>query len=186
MSEPTPARDLIRAHADTLTALHRALEREHDSGKAAQVLRDIGVESGDRFLEHFREWLSAQDGVIVDPANLTAAEFWERLGAFFTHLGWGRLEQSEPHPGLISLTASDWIESTATRAPQPCCHFTTGLLADFLSKVAEQDVAAMEVECRSAGGTHCRFLIGGLPALERIFDQMQGGQMYTETVAALS
>ncbi len=185
MSDPTTTRDLIRAHGDTLAALHRALARDRDSTEAAQLLRDVGVESGAAFLGHFREWLTEADGVGVDPAGLSATEFWERLSTFFNQLGWGRLEQSEVHPGVISLTASDWIESAASRSPQPSCHISTGLLADLLSQVAGQDVAAMEVECRSAGQARCRFLVGSLPALEEIFERMRGGSLYNEAVASL-
>src|SRR5690606_38442302 len=125
MSAPAPTDDLVRAYADTLAALHRALGHDRDLAEIAQLLRDVGIERGQALLEHFRDWLSEADGVPVDPAELSAAEFWERLSAFFTELCWGRIEQTEVHSGVISLLALDWIESRTGRSPQPRCHFTT-------------------------------------------------------------
>jgi hypothetical protein len=42
----------------------------------------------------------------------------------------------------------------------------------------------MEVECRSAGGERCRFLLGSTDVMQQVYDGMSRGASYEEAVRA--
>jgi hypothetical protein len=56
------------------------------------------------------------------------------------------------------------------------------LLADFLGRVSEGQVAVMEVECRSRGDARCRFLAGAPETLGILYDRMAQGSGYLEAL----
>lgn len=171
---------MVTLPASLLAALYGALERDRGPAAAAATLREVGFETGGALLESVQARAAA--GAVGD---LPAARFWEHLSATFREMGWGALEVEEPHPGVVSLRSESWAEAEGRASAQPCCHLTTGLLADLLSRVAGADLAAMEVECRAAGDPHCRFMVGGPGALQRVYEELSGGRAYSQAVAAL-
>ena len=60
----------------------------------------------------------------------------------------------------------------------PSCAFTSGLLADFMSRLGDAPLAAMEVECRSRGEARCRWLIGAPESLTALYEHMAQGADY--------
>lgn len=97
--------------------------------------------------------------------------------------GWGLVEHEHVHPGVLAVSSGDWSESMASAGQS--CHFTTGMLAEVLRLIAAQDVAVLEVECRSTGSLSCRFLIGSPHALETVYSELQGGSAVPEALGAL-
>ncbi|MGH7339243.1 MAG: V4R domain-containing protein [Candidatus Rokuibacteriota bacterium] len=69
---------------------------------------------------------------------------------------------------------------------RPGCFFSTGLLANLLGQIAGQEIAVMEVECRSQGDARCRFVFGGPAALEELFNRIEAGQDVDGSIAALT
>lgn len=163
--------------------LHRlrgVLERDLGAD-AAQILQEAGYAAGDELYDAWSGWLAERTGV-ADPAALDATHVGPLLGEFFAGLGWG-------HLGVTSLGAAvavdsrDWAEADpAARSDAPACHVTAGVLAGLLGRLAGQHVAVMEVECRSRGDAHCRFLAGGAATLQAVYDGVNAGRDYREVL----
>jgi predicted hydrocarbon binding protein len=168
--------------AATLTILRRILEEDGSPTEAAGRLRRLGYESGEAFHGALRE---RADGEGRPLDALGSDEFWARLAALFGELGWGRLEFQQIHAGVAALESRDWAEAEGRDSAAPCCHYTTGVLADVLGRVAGDDLAVLEVECRAAGADRCRFLLGGREALERVYGSVRGGASVVEALHRL-
>jgi len=177
--------DLIQIPVATLGALHRALHDEVGGDSAARILRQIGLDSGEALYARFGDWLSGQNSDGALPETLGPDDFWGRVSDFFEYLGWGRLESREIHPGVLALTFSGWAEAREGSGDPAGCHFTTGVIADLLRRVAGGDLAALEVECDSSNGGTSRILIGNTTALDAVFASMVEGVRYEDAVAAL-
>jgi predicted hydrocarbon binding protein len=186
MSDRTAPAEFLSIPVSALGALHRAIARDHAPADAATLVREIGLESGEGFYAALREWLAESGAPGEELEALPADEFWGTLSRFFASLGWGDLEQERLHPAVLALSSRNWIEARGNAdAKQPSCHLTTGLLADLLRRVAETELAAMEVECRARGHDRCLFLLGNPEALERVFERMRGGDAFASAVEAL-
>lgn len=182
--------------------LRRSLEASVGPDTAASALQRAGHEAGDAIFEALRDAVlrDALRGEEILPnvvapedapptnalAALDESEFWKRLSALFAERGWGELLFSEVHAGIGALESSDWAEADPSAAAlRPSCHFTTGLLANLLGRVAESEVGVLEVECRSRGDLHCRFLFGGRSALEHLYTGIRAGAEVAEAIGRL-
>jgi predicted hydrocarbon binding protein len=175
--------------AASLTALGRALAAEIGAERAAHALRAAGHAAGDAL---FRGFARGATGEAADEAAATALaglpeeRFWQRFAEFFAGRGWGRLTFEAVHPGVGALASGDCVEAVpGADAPIPGCHFTTGVLANLLGRVAGDDVAVLEVECRSSGDPRCRFLFGAPAALDAVFADLAAGRDVDASLAAL-
>lgn len=179
---------MLKFPPSTLSAIHRAALQDRSPSEAAALVRQMGFETGEGFLEAFSDWLEhhRQDPG-ADPATLAADDFWHHLSAFFSSLGWGRMEFEQLHAGVGALASREWAEADAEGgARQPMCHFTTGMLADFLSRLVGSDLAVLEVTCRSRGDADCRFLLGGVEALQVVFEGLRRGREVDAVVRNLA
>jgi hypothetical protein len=164
----------------SLTALADALIARVGPDAAPEVLREAGHAAGDAL---FRVLAGSGD----DLAGMPADRFWQHLSRMFSNRGWGTLAFSQPHTGVGALDTSDWFEARPDmNAPAPCCHFTTGVLANVLGGVANSEVAVMEVECRTRGDQRCRFLLGGADAVYAVYERMAAGDRADEAIEQLS
>lgn len=151
-----------------------------DDGDAR--LRDAGFDAGRALYDDFAAWMAARAGV-ADPAIASLGAFGEALGAYAAAHGWGTLALESGDgagtDGLPTLRADGWFEvepaTDTARAPYPSCLFTTGLLAGFLSRLAGQPLAVLEVECASTGAAACRFVVGSEAALGKLFAERYAG-----------
>jgi predicted hydrocarbon binding protein len=167
--------------AAAFTALRHTLIAELGAQRAAAVLRQAGHAAGDAL---FRALAQSRGG--TDLAGLEASEFWKRLTLLFATRGWGSLQHATPHPGVGALESADWGEADpGSGARRPSCFFSTGLLANLLGQVADADVAVLEVECRSRGDQHCRFLYGSPDALDAVYSRVAAGEEPEYAVAQL-
>ncbi len=171
--------DVISMPGATLAALSSVLRSELGAEDAARVMRRIGLQSGAYFYDRFRQWAGAE------PTALGMDVFWGQLSDFFEHLGWGRLEHEAGHPGVLVLELIDWVEARHD-ASRIGCHFTTGLLADILSRVVGGELAALEVAPGTppSEGTG-RILIGNPGTLDVLYSRMRNGVRYEEAIEAL-
>lgn len=183
MNATATGAQLVRLPADFLAALRRALAAGRSPLEAATLLRQTGYETGPSLHAALKARLAEERG---EAGSLSSAEFWEAFGAFWESLGWGGVRHEPLHPGVAALDSADWAEADAGgHTGHPSCHFTTGVLAEVLSRIAGEDVAVLEVECRSAGDGRCRFLFGGEAALGEVYGRMAAGLPYTEAVEQL-
>lgn len=169
---------------DALAALRVALVR--DTGAAAAgYLQEAGYAGGGALFEAFRRWLAARGA--GSPESLTVDAFQREATEYFRHTGWGSLHVGALHDTVATLDSPDWGEAVPeSGAEQPSCHLSAGMFADFFGRVADAPLAVMEVECRSAGGTRCRFLLGSTDVMQRVYEQMSEGAAYAIAVGAAS
>jgi bacteriochlorophyll 4-vinyl reductase len=170
----------ITLPAASIAAVHAALVGSVGAEGAAAALRQSGHAAGDAL---FRVLLATQ---AQEVHALPADRFWAQFNRLFSSRGWGQLSYSQPHAGVGALDSGDWAEALPHgNASQPCCHFTTGLLANLLGQVAGGDVAVLEVECRSRGDARCRFLFGGADAVFAVYESIASGTAPAAAVAQL-
>jgi predicted hydrocarbon binding protein len=166
-----------------LHRLRHVLERDVGE-QSGQLLQEAGFAAGDELYDAFTGWLAHRTGV-TDPAHLDARHLGRLLSEFFRSLGWGELVLEPLGPSSLAIDSGDWPEADPQAgAFAPSCHVTAGLLAGFLGRLADQDVAVLEIECRSRHDERCRFLAGSPQTLQAVYEAVNAGQDYREVLAA--
>ena len=172
----------LRLGRRVIHQLRASLER--DAGlQAATHLQEAGFAGGEELYTVFAEWLRKEKNV-DPPSELDVQFLGEVLSDFFVEQGWGRLNVMPLGEAVLALDSEDWAE--ALDQPQgeyPSCHLSCGLLADFMGRVSQGQVAVMEVECRSRGDQKCRFLAGAPETLGVLYERMSQGSGYVEAIA---
>ena len=116
MIDSSTGQQMLKLPPSTLAAIHRAALQGRSPAEAAALVRQIGFETGEGFLEAFSHWLEHhRQEAGADPASLGAEEFWHHLSGFFARLGWGRLEFAQMHSGVGSISSREWAEADARR-----------------------------------------------------------------------
>jgi predicted hydrocarbon binding protein len=168
----------IALAASSLVALSpRAIHTLRDRA-GAQALQEAGYAAGEGIYRAFTAWLPGAAGV-GDPREIAAPRLAEVLSRFFTALGWGTLEVTHLGEVAFAVDSLNWPEAQPEAGlPYPSCSLTAGLLADFMSRMADAGLAVMEVECRSRGDERCRWLVGSPENLTRLYEMMAQGADY--------
>jgi len=172
----------LRLGRRVIHQLRSSLER--DAGlQAATHLQEAGFAGGEELYDAFAAWLKAERDV-DPPSDLDIQFLGEVLSDFFAEQGWGRLSAMPLGDAVLALDSEDWAEALDQPEGQyPSCHLSCGLLADFLGRVSQGQVAVMEVECRSRGDHKCRFLAGAPETLSVLYERMAQGSGYVEAIA---
>jgi predicted hydrocarbon binding protein len=177
------AHGLLGLSRSTLAALRAALVRDGGEGAAA-YLREAGYAGGEAVYASFRRWLAEQGA--EEPEELELPDFERLASEYFAAAGWGTLSVGSLNDAVAVLDSPDWGEADpSSRLAAPACHLTTGMLADLFGRVADQTLAVLEVECRSAGAPRCRFLIGSAEVMEHVYDEMTRGVGYDAALDAV-
>lgn len=167
----------------SLLALRAALIRD-TGGSFATFLQEAGYAGGEAVFAAFKSWLGSR-GEDVD--SLDVAAFQSRAAEFFRIAGWGSLSIAPVGDVIAMVDSTDWAEADPLSAlPYPSCHYTTGMLADFFGRTAAAPLAVLEVECRSSGSPHCRFLVGATEVMGHLYDRMAAGEHYEAAAQALA
>jgi hypothetical protein len=147
------------------------------------MLRDAGFTAGEGLYDSFGQWLEARGDV---PAEyLPDDRFGPLLGEFLAAAGWGTVRITAISDAVMVVDTTEWAEATPeSGAVSPSCHVGTGLLAGFLGKVANAPLSVLEVECRSTGAPHCRFLVGSVDVMQYVYDAMSRGVAYASAAAS--
>jgi predicted hydrocarbon binding protein len=174
----------ISLTASSLVALSpKALHALRDRA-GAQVLQEAGYAAGEGVYRSFAAWLPGVAGV-EDPKELAAPRLAEVLSRFFSELGWGTVEVTAFGDTAFAIDSLNWPEADPEAALQyPSCFFTSGLLADMVSRIADAGLAVMEVECRSRGDARCRWLVGAPETLTQLYEHMAQGADYLTVIGA--
>jgi predicted hydrocarbon binding protein len=177
-----PGSDLVAVPRDAVQSLRRVLFRD-TGGNAAGYLHEAGYAGGAALHEAFGRWCRTRK--LSMPEGMNAPDFARHASAFLSELGWGGV-QLTAHDAVLMLDSANWGEADPGSAMQyPGCYFTTGLLSDFFSRIAEVPVAVMEVECRSmTSGSRCRFLVGSAETLQSVYEAWSRGESYERVVGA--
>jgi predicted hydrocarbon binding protein len=170
--------------ASSLVALSpRSLHALRDR-VGAQALQEAGYAAGEATYRAFAAWLPQASGV-EHPSELAAPRLAEMLSQFFTALGWGAVLVAPIGDAAVAVDAAQWAEAAPdARLQYPSCFFTSGLLADFMGRLAEASLAVMEVECRSKGDAQCRWLVGAPETLSSLYEHMTQGADYLTVLGA--
>jgi predicted hydrocarbon binding protein len=174
---------LVAVSRAALSSLRASLLR--DAGPAAAAyLQEAGYAGGAAVYEAFRGWL--QERGQGSPEALGVEEFAARASEYFHDLGWGSIRLGALRDAVATLDSADWSEADpAGGLDQPGCHLSTGMFADFFGRIAATPLAVMEVECRSAGDSRCRFLLGSAEIMERLYESMSTGKAYEAAVEGI-
>jgi predicted hydrocarbon binding protein len=174
----------IPLSAATLVALSpRALHALRDRA-GASALQEAGYAAGEATFHAFTSWLPQAAGV-DHPADLAAPRLAEVLSQFFTALGWGAVRVTALGEAAVAVDAEQWAEAAPDAHLQfPSCFFTSGMLADFMGRVANASLAVMEVECRSRGDARCRWLVGAPETLSSLYEHITQGADYLSVLGA--
>lgn len=164
-----------------LLKLRDVLERISPE-QAPSLLREVGFTAGEALYGGFVASVSERYGVEA-PQGLDARYLSDALGGFFRDEGWGTATSEQLARGILAFDSPDWSEADARGAPFPSCHFTTGMLSDFFTRLGGRPAAVLEVECRSRGDARCRFLIGGPEMLNWVYQGLAAGTPYLDLVA---
>ena len=179
-----PADALVAVPREALLALRAAMRRGAGDAAAAW-LQAGGFAAGTAVFAAFERWSGARG--VASAATLELEQFRDVAAQFFRESGWGEVTISALDGVVATVDAPDWAEAEAGAAlPHPGCHYSSALLADFFGQVADAPLAALEVECRSSGGSRCRFLIGSESVLNAIYDQMATGVAYGVAVRTVA
>ncbi|MEX0690962.1 MAG: V4R domain-containing protein [Gemmatimonadales bacterium] len=173
--------DLVAFGRQGLLTLRAALTRDAGDAMAA-AFQEAGFAAGDQIYDHLRRWLRTWTGV-DEPGQLDAANLNECLGAFFAALGWGPLTVAAVGRAGLTLTSPDWAEAAPGSGDTPTCFFSAGMLTNVMGRLADRDVAVMEVECRSRGDAHCRFLAGSPESVTAAYNAMAAGGSWEGAVS---
>ncbi len=160
----------------SLRALRAALVRDLGDG-FANVLQEAGYAGGESVFGAFREWCVAKG--VGAPESLPLSRFQASAAEFFAQAGWGTVTITPVKDVAVAFDCDEWSESDpAAGMPYPSCYYSAGMLADFFGRVADGQLGCMEVECRSNGGTRCRFLLGSPEVLGHVYQRLTEGVTY--------
>lgn len=165
-------------------ALHHmrtVLERE-TGPQAALLLREIGFATGAALWDAFEHYVREHYHVET-PRGLDSTYLAEALSGFFIEAGWGTVSMSEMGSNVLALDMHEWAECESRGTEYPSCHFSSGMLADFFTRLGGSQAAVMEVECASRGESRCRFLVGSPDMLTYVYERMTAGMNYAQALA---
>lgn len=164
-------------------ALHhmRAVLERETGPQAALLLREIGFATGETLYEAFAAWVG-QYYDVSSPRELDQMHLGEALSGFLSEAGWGTAAVAHLTDSVLALDLSGWAEVDARGVDHPSCHFSSGMLADFFTRLGGTQAAVMEVECSSRGESRCRFLVGSPDVLTYLYERMSAGLTYQQAV----
>ena len=175
-----PGNALLALTRESLLTIRDAMFRDIGPNAAA-VLQEAGYAGGPALFDAFSQWLASRG----DPApeSLAASDFGSKATEFFREAGWGSVELGSLD-SVATLDSADWAESDPAHPLDfPGCYYTSGVLADFFTRLAGEPLSVMEVECRSMGGERCRFLVGSGETMQHVYEAMGEGVSYEAAVA---
>lgn len=118
-------------------------------GEAGKVfLYHLGVKFGEDLYEYYRKYVSSGKDM------LTLIPFLAKA------VGWGVIEEIKPLLfGRYRVKIYDNIEcETCKPSNEMCGHFSRGMLAGLLSKIAGREMVVEEVKCIARGDPYCEFI----------------------------
>lgn len=171
---------LVAITRESLRALRSALFR--DLGvNAAALLQEAGYAGGQVLLDAFATWLDSRG--LASPESLASSEFAARASEFLRSAGWGSIEVGTLE-SAATIDSADWAEADpASPMEFPGCYYSAGLLTDLFGRIIGEPVSVMEVECRSMGNERCRFLVGSVDTMQRVYDAMGEGFTYEQALS---
>jgi predicted hydrocarbon binding protein len=171
-----PGSDMIGVPRDAMVALRTLLFRS-DSTAAASSLYEAGYAGGGALHDAFVRWCRSKKLPIAE--NMATSEFALHASAFFSELGMGALEVGTLHDAAVTLDSTNWAEAEPSTGMQfPGCYLSSGMLTEFLSRLAGSPVTVIEVECRSMGAKRCRFLVGSAETIQQVYEGITQGTAY--------
>lgn len=183
MAEPIELMDggLLAITRESLLTLRTALFRDLGTNAAA-VLQESGYAGGQAFFDAFGRWLASHG--LPSAEELPSSDFAGRASEFLRSAGWGSIDVGTLE-SAATIDSSDWAEADPARPMEfPGCYYSAGLLTDLFGRIIGEPVAVMEVECRSMGNDRCRFLVGAVDTIQRVYDAMGEGLTYEQALAS--
>lgn len=167
----------------SLHVLRASLVRDLGDGFAA-VLQEAGFAGGSAVFAAFAAWCDRNGH--GTPETMPYARFQQSAARFLAEAGWGTATLTPIGDTAIALDSEDWAEADpAAGMPYPSCYYSAGMLADLFGRVADGALACIEVECRSAGASRCRFLLASPDVTTHVYQRLTEGIGYEAALAEL-
>lgn len=164
----------------SLKTLRAALVRDIGDGYAA-VFQEAGYAGGESVFKAFTDW--CEKSGLGAPDTMPYAAFQQAAARFFKDAGWGNVTFTPIGDAAVAIDSADWSEADPAGAmAYPACYYSAGMLADMFSRVAEGQLACLEVECRTCGGTRCRFLLGSAEVIGHVYQRLTAGVGYEQAL----
>ena len=175
---------MVGLSRDALLALRNALYR--DAGANAPAwFQEAGYAAGPGLFQAFSHWCAAHGHGA--PEETAVATFQQLAAQWFAELGWGSVAVTTLHESVVVVDSPNWAESDPASGMQfPGCYMSAGMLADFFGRLAGAQLVPMEVECRSMGHAHCRFILGSAETIQHVYDGMTQGVAYHASLASMA
>ena len=174
MDEPLDLRGsaMVAVMRESLGTLRAALFRGVGAD-AAGFLQEAGFAGGAALHDGFARWLTARQRPAPDA--LSPEAFERAASEYFRDLGWGDA-QLDARDNVLVIESANWAEADPQKPLEfPGCHVSSGMFADFFGRIAGNQLAVMEVECRSAGASRCRFLLGSSEVIQYVYSELERG-----------
>jgi predicted hydrocarbon binding protein len=174
--------------SDFLLSLHvHLIERFADNSQ--DVLYRSGYEQGLQDMVRLNRELREQYGggstdLWQMDAKFILNSWWEPLA----QAGWGRctFDLAALARGVAFVELEDSpIAAALGHTEHPICHFFAGLFAGAMSFFERAERHATEIECRSAGGALCRFVVAAGDNIDSAEGWRQQGVSATEIIRRL-
>ncbi len=168
----------------SLTTLRASLVRDLGDGFAA-VLQEAGYAGGDTVFAAFKDWCASSG--LGAPETLAYASFQQAAARFFADTGWGTVTMEPLGDTAVAFDSVNWGEADPAAAmPYPSCYYSAGMLADLFGRVADGAIGCLEVECRSALGARCRFLLASPDVIAHVYKRITDGVGYADALKELA
>jgi predicted hydrocarbon binding protein len=151
--------------------------------QAPAVLQEMGYGEGPYLHQLFVDWC-ARHGYGV-PENVAAANFSQLASAFFDETGWGTVSVTSIADSVMAVDSANWCEAGAP-VQYPSCYLSSGMLADFFSRLAGAQLVSMEVECRTVAHERCRFIIASAETIQHVYEAMAQGVHYEQALTQMA
>ena len=179
-----PSSGMVGLSRDAMIALRNALYRDAGAN-APGWFQEVGYAAGPGLYQAFTDWCAANGHGALE--NTAVPHFQQLAAHYFGELGWGTVTVSMLHDSVVAIDSPNWAVADPHAGMQfPGCYLSSGMLADLFGRIAGAQLVPMEVECRSMGHAHCRFLLGSAETIQHIYDGMTQGVGYDATLASMA
>ena len=149
---------------------------EHAPG----YLQEAGYGAGEQVYQGFVNWCAKHSYGV--PESIAAANFPKLAEWFFNELGWGHVSVGTIGNAVVTVDANN-LPDVGAQVQFPGCYMSSGMFADFFSRLAGAQLVSREVECRTIGNERCRFVIASAETIQHMYDGMAQGMHYEQALS---
>ncbi|MDC0722020.1 V4R domain-containing protein [Nannocystis bainbridge] len=148
----------------TIAGKEVLLHCHHYNARLQRTVESADLVEGKRLIVGAAETVFAEHVGLALREGDSLANRWAVAERLYAHLGFGRIDLSRVHEGVVLAPASHFVEGWFAGLGRPerrVCSFTEGYVQGAVHAVAGELVEVREVECMALGAPACRFAVAG-------------------------